>query len=190
MVVRQVSSDFSEAQLLLEQLRIAARSDGASPRSFALLLPRVSETRAWEGEFPSFRAYLEASEEDDGLGLSETAFFHIAELGGELALAKQLLYGEIKRAGSVGRPKKESGTHNTSAGRDGAAIVARLKRDDPELAEQVVRGELRPYAAARAKGWRRPRIVVSTPERTAKSLRKHMSPEARQALARLLMEED
>lgn len=37
--------------------------------------------------------------------------------------------------------------------------VARLKRDDPETAAKVTSGELSAYAAAREKGWRRPRIL-------------------------------
>ncbi|MGH3781246.1 MAG: hypothetical protein ACRDRO_11650 [Pseudonocardiaceae bacterium] len=41
-------------------------------------------------------------------------------------------------------------------------FTARLKRDDPELAARVVNGKITPNAAARAKGWRKPRIVVST----------------------------
>ena len=65
-------------------------------------------------------------------------------------------------------------------------VVARLKRDDPTLAEQVVRGEITANAAARAAGIRRPRIVVSTPERIAKSLRRHLDAESLHRLAELL----
>jgi hypothetical protein len=69
-------------------------------------------------------------------------------------------------------------------------VVARLRRDDPELAEKVVRGEVTPNAAAREKGWRKPRIILSTPERVADSIRKHMPPEARRRLAQLLIDSD
>jgi hypothetical protein len=62
-------------------------------------------------------------------------------------------------------------------------VVSRLKRDDPALAERVVRGEVTPNAAAREKGWRKPRIVLSSPERIADSLSKYMPKEA---LARLV----
>lgn len=62
-------------------------------------------------------------------------------------------------------------------------VVARLKRDDPELADLVVKGAVTPNAAAREKGWRKPRIVLSSPERIADSLRRHMP---REALARLI----
>lgn len=69
-------------------------------------------------------------------------------------------------------------------------VVARLKRDDPGLAEKVVRGEVTPNAAAREKGWRKPRIVLSTPERVAASLRKWMPRESLKRLAELLTQEE
>ena len=88
--VRLVSFELSDAQILLEQLRLAAQSDGASPRSFALLLRKASETSAWTAEFSSFRAYLSAREADGGLELNEQAFLRIAELGGVEKLAREL----------------------------------------------------------------------------------------------------
>lgn len=72
-----------------------------------------------------------------------------------------------------------------------ASIIARLKRDDPELAQQVVSGELSPDAAARKKGWHKPRIVLSTPDRVAKRLRDHFKdPEQRALLAELLTKKE
>jgi hypothetical protein len=66
--------------------------------------------------------------------------------------------------------------------------VARLKRDDPDLAQQVIGGEISPHAAARRKGWRKPRIVLSSPDRVARKLRDHFKdPEQRRLLAELLM---
>lgn len=90
----------------------------------------------------------------------EEAFFHIADLGGELKLARELLYGEIKTPTkkSSGRPHNDSDTIiMPERGATTANTVARLKRDDPELAERVVNGEVTPNAAAREKGWRKPR---------------------------------
>lgn len=69
-------------------------------------------------------------------------------------------------------------------------IVGRLKRLDPALAEKVVRGEITPNAAALEKGWRKPRIVLSTPDRIADSLRKHMPRESLLRLVELLTKED
>lgn len=67
-------------------------------------------------------------------------------------------------------------------------VVARLKRDDPALADRVVRGDITPNAAARAKGWRKPRIVVSTPESVARALLTHMPPGDIAVLITLLSE--
>lgn len=39
-------------------------------------------------------------------------------------------------------------------------VTARLKRDDPALAEDVVAGRLTANAAARQKGWRKPRVAA------------------------------
>lgn len=69
-------------------------------------------------------------------------------------------------------------------------IVGRLRQADPALAEKVIRGEVTPNAAAREKGWRKPRIVLSTPERIAGSLRKHMPRESLLRLVELLTKED
>lgn len=108
---------------------------------------------------------------------------------------KRLLLEEIPESQSHGGDRRSNEVHvratNLNAQTDTAEyVVARLKRDDPALAEKVIRGELTPNAAARAKGWRKPRIVVSTPEAVAKALRKHMTPDQIQALVRLLSQTD
>ena len=53
-------------------------------------------------------------------------------------------------------PSGSSGTQPTSATRrnDADSILARLKRDNPELAQQVINGEITANAAARIMGWR------------------------------------
>ena len=105
---------------------------------------------------------------------------------------KRLLLEEIPVAQPVGRPTStEEKACVTNIRPDRVDhVVARLKRDAPELAEKVIRGEITPNAAARQMGWRKPRIVVSTPEAVAKALRKHMTPDQIQALVRLLSQTD
>lgn len=66
-----------------------------------------------------------------------------------------------------------SGTHSISQKRDADSILARLKRDDPLTAQAVVNGDLTANAAARIKGWRKPRILLTTPESVAKRIRDH-----------------
>jgi hypothetical protein len=106
-------------------------------------------------------------------------------------VAKRIDREKIKALGPPqgGRPRKENQgatqvfTHNTTLD-----FIARLKRDDPGLAKRVVAGEITPNAAAREKGWRKPRIVLTSPERIAVSLRKYMPREALARLAELLSE--
>ena len=79
-------------------------------------------------------------------------------------------------------------------------VMSRLKRDaekaDPDpgaasLYSKVLGGEVTPNAAARQMGWRKPRIVLSTPDHVAKRLRDHFKdPGQRILLAELLTKED
>jgi len=83
-----------------------------------------------------------------------------------------------------------SGKKKAGTGRGSDYLTARLKRDDPDLAEKVVRGEITPNAAATEKGWLKPRIALSTPERVAASLRKWMPRESLKRLAELLTQDE
>ncbi len=102
-----------------------------------------------------------------------------------------LLKGEIEAAQDHGtnRHTSRDGTAMSGETNTATTTISRLKRDDPDLAEKVVNGEVSAYAAAREKGWRNPRIAVSTPARVAASLRTYMSPTQLAELARLLTEE-
>jgi hypothetical protein len=91
---------------------------------------------------------------------------------------------------SSGRPNGSGTTIRPSTSRNANYVTARLKRDDPDLAEKVVRGEVTANAAAREKGWRKPRIVLSSPERVAVSLRRYMPREALLRLAELIVKEE
>jgi hypothetical protein len=103
---------------------------------------------------------------------------------------ERLLKGEIEPARPHGTNRHSARERTTlSSSETSERHIARLKRDDPDLAVKVVNGELSAYAAARAKGWKPPRIQVTTPDRTAMHLRKHMTTDQLQELARLLAEE-
>lgn len=93
-----------------------------------------------------------------------------------------------------GRPKKgdiitfSSGDRGTSE----TYTIRRLRRDRPDLADLVEQGDLSANAAAIEAGFR-PRtktVRVDDPESAARSLRIHMKPDARRALARLLLDEE
>lgn len=139
---------------------------------------------------PTFTSFV-STDPPKGLGGKSTAL--VALCGADKGLrdrVERMLKGEIEPAAPVGRPKKDGTTIISDAPSNTATtVVARLKRDDPALAERVVNGEVSAYAAARSKGWKPPRIQVTTPERTAGHLRKHMTPEQLAELARLLTDE-
>jgi hypothetical protein len=72
-----------------------------------------------------------------------------------------------------GRNRCDNVTPN-DRGNDPAYMIARLKRDDPALAEQVVNGELSANAAAIRAGIKRPRaqILVDNPDDAIRGLLK------------------
>ncbi|MEV8510831.1 hypothetical protein [Dactylosporangium sp. NPDC051484] len=82
---------------------------------------------------------------------------------------KQLLGEAIEPVSRPGRGKKTNGDTIGFPSNQVESVVARLKRDNPDLADRVVRGETTANAAAREMGWRHPRIVVSSPERVAEA---------------------
>ena len=91
-----------------------------------------------------------------------------------------------------GRPTndefKNSATIFIGPARDNDYLLARLKRDDPDEAQRIVQGKTTANAAARARGWRKPRIVLAKPETVASALIKHMPREALQHIAQRLRE--
>jgi hypothetical protein len=205
--------EFTEEQLRVQRAGEALHRDGASPAGALELLASITEDRTWERLADAkgrsfkgrFRDFVE-TRSPFGLGYDPDqlpkvlALQHPHESVPDIAYrmaamreqVRTLLLAEIPITpahGEIGRGRdRESATHSKK--RDAAAITARLKRDDPELAEKVVSGEVTPNAAAREKGWRKPRIVLSTPERVAASLRKWMPREALSRLAELLTQEE
>jgi hypothetical protein len=186
----------SDEELFREQMRSAAHGDGARPKTFAYLLTEAAKNGVWEKlGFGSFRTFLEADEADGGLGMNKAELFHAAALADVEDLAHRLYGEDIQKAppASHAGPGRGHKTNSTTTGLDDRGteyVIARLKRDDPEMAHRVVSGEISAYAAAREKGWRKPRIVVSSPERVADSLRKHMSTDDLARLVALLIQDE
>lgn len=204
--------EMTDEQRRVYQAGQALHRDGASPAGALELLAAIVEDRTWERVADesgrSFAGRFRDFVEDRANGLNTSpaeltkviALRHpreakqdvaerVAEMRAEIA---RLLKDEIPPApapGAVGRGRARERTtlpNSETADRH----LARLKRTDPDLAERVVNGEMSAYAAARSKGWKPPRIQVTTPERTAAHLRKYMSPDQLAELARLLTEEE
>ncbi len=186
MTAREVSYQFSESRRLLSLLGEAASSDGANPKSFALLLRRIDETQAFVDEgFRSFHAYL-TTPTPRGLGMTENQFLRIADLGGEGKRARWLLYGhddeelQLPKLGKIGRGRGRVDNINSNGGGTGESYtIRRLKRDRPDLAEAVLNGQLSANAAAIQAGFRRRKISVpvDSAEDLAANLARHLDPE-------------
>jgi hypothetical protein len=204
-----VDVDRSPDAMAAYQLAKTIHRDGGNPSGTFGLLAKVVADRSWErlrdvgGEpFGSFTAFVETPE-PYGLGITR------GDLGRLLALrhpredidpewrdrapelrrkVARLIGEDIAPAGQPGAHRSYSGTVGTLPERDtAAATVARLKRDDPVLAARVVSGEVTANAAAREKGWRKPRVVLARPETVAQRIRESFTPEQIAQLIALLL---
>lgn len=129
-------------------------------------------------EHPSFQSFV-TTPRWRGLGVSRDALVgwvreHDADAAG---LIEKTWNKEVPAAKSEkGRtPGNAGGTRISTHEKTADSILARLKRDDPDMAQQVVNGELSANAAARIKGWRKPRILVTSPTSVAHRLREHFT---------------
>jgi hypothetical protein len=171
----------------------ALHRDGGSPASAFGLLAAIVEDRTWERlrdnsdrPFTSFTTFIEAPE-PGGLGTTRAelvkllALRHPHEDGAEWrdrapwlrTTVAGLLAGDVEagpRRGATGRGRDRSG-----------ATVP-----NNELAARVVAGEVTANAAAREKGWRRPRIVLTSPASVAIRLRQYFTPDQVAELRALL----
>ena len=166
------------------------------------LIGDVMETGAWR-EFTdplgfthshdSFRSFIE-TRRWKGLGSSKDAL--VAWVGqSDEAIARDIervWRDEVHVSGKHGANQhtEQSGhgaTRSTaSEGLTADSILARLKRDNPDLAERVIRGELSANAAARIMGWRKPRVLLTSPESVARKLREFFTEEELNELKELL----
>jgi hypothetical protein len=167
------------------------------------LIAAIIRERDWEDlGFPTFTAMVQAPTSEFGLGLS------VDELRKVIALrnphessdtvqmredVRRLLAEEIAPAkphgNGPGRGHKRVGGTSSfpePSKNTAATFIARLKIEDPELARKVVDGTVSPNKAAQLKGYRKPRVVLTSPEQVAAKIKEHMSPEDIETLKGLL----
>lgn len=208
-----VDVDRSPDAMAAYQLAKTIHRSGGNPAGVFGLLAKVVEDRSWERlrnvegkTFPSFTAFVETPE-PYGLGTSRAELVKLVTLqhpredsdpewrerAPELRKAvRALLAEEIAPVRACGSNQYGGGSDTTSTvGHDRGSdyFTARLKRDDPEMAARVTSGEITANAAARAKGWSKPRIVLSSPTAVAISLRKHFTPDQLAELIAALLTE-
>lgn len=166
------------------------------------LVERLLDEEAWR-EFnapppvgrvvhTSFRAFVEAKP-PGGLGSRLGQLKALCGSRQDLAERVQRMFDEEIRPATTHGGDRRSGAIQvdpvnlkTQGGNSREYVIARLERDDPQLAQQVKRGEITATAASRAKGWKKPQITVSTPERIARALRQHLSEDDLAQLVELL----
>lgn len=214
MTARVVSGgEMTPEQRRVHRVEHILRRDGGSPGSALEGLAAIVEDGTWRKvpsgpyhpePFASFRRFIEARP-PFGLGYSIKQLRallqleHPGEGSAEIhermeamrVQVARLITEDVAPARGVGRPELTANVRATNINRSdsGDYVVARLKRDDPELAERVANGEVTRHAAARQKGWRKPRVVLTSPDSIARSLRQHMSADDIAALIRLLLHE-
>jgi hypothetical protein len=151
-----------------------------------------------DGAFWSFTDYVRSPTAEGGLGLNEEdvkALVHIRTeverraVGSDRAKELEEYRYEVLTAmaveipvkpknGEIGRGRERNSGTVPNPKRDSASdVISRLKRDDPELAESVVRGEITANAAARVKGWRYPRVELRNPITVAARIKTTFTPE-------------
>lgn len=205
--------DFTPEQRRVLRVEQILHRDGGSPGSALEGLAAIVEEELWRkvpsetGEpFATFSAFVE-TKPPFGLGYSAKQLEALLRLEHPheqkraetrdrmVAMRNQvvrLMQGEISPAAAHGGDRRSElfqvrGTNLKSDTRD--RVVAQLKRDDPTLADQVINGEITANAAARQKGWRKPRIVLTSPESIARALRRHLGPDDIAQLIQILLQQ-
>lgn len=211
MSVRTVAvGELTPEQRRVHRVEHILRRDGGSPGSALEGLAAIIEDGTWRKvprsgadsrPFTDFSAFITAAS-PGGLHTTTEQILALLRLRhpgeGNLAMrermdamratVRQLLKEEIAPARPVGRPDEEANLRATNIKTSDTTeyVVARLKRDDPELADRVVRGELTANAAARQAGIRKPRIVLTSPASIAAALRRNLDAADVAEVARLL----
>lgn len=163
------------------------------------LVGKVIESGSWRefttpNGFPvahsTFQSFVTA-DRWDGLGTSRDALVAwVREQDPAVAdLVERAWRDEVPQAKSAkGRtPNNAGGTRISTHEKTADSILARLKRDDPDLARKVVAGDITANAAARQKGWRKPRVLLTSPSSVATRLRDHFTADETAEIRRHLM---
>lgn len=165
------------------------------------LVRRLLDEEAWREfdapapvghvEHTSFRSFVEAKQ-PRGLGSRLGQLLALCGDDDELRARVQRAYDEeiqpLAKHGGDRRSSSTQGNQITSKRRGDSRdyVIARLERDDPQLAQRVKRGEITATAASRLKGWKKPQITVTSPKSIAAALRRHLGPDDLARLVALL----
>ena len=198
---KKTTVDFPDEYLQWRRLRRTVEASGGDPFGVFVELSKVidGDPPLWQtlkrddGEhFETFTEFVQ--DYSKGLGMSTDELKKLlavkgrTEARGHLTVNPGLfekvrndvagLLGEdVPAERPVGRPPQSKGATPTFEQKGADGILARLKRDDPDMARRVIDGELTANAAAREKGWRKPRVLLTNPQSVAKRIREHFTNE-------------
>lgn len=207
--IQQIRQDIDSRVLLYSQMK----QSGADPSLLFEILEGIIQRRDWEvlldgNGVPvgSFRRFIE-SPPPAGCGMPAEKLMkllqleHRYETDGDYRERMAILRDEVAHLlnldlpaiGSQGRPNlSENIIYNdlkpAQQGTSREYLISRLKRDNPELAERVIRGELSANRAALEAGIRKERIMVPNHdmELAAKALIAKLSAEQIEELVGIL----
>lgn len=169
------------------------------PRRVGPSAPGAPEAHGAKNSYASFAEYFEdrVKRPFERWAELEGTYRYVSNYAPELRVVP---YGEArnKAIGTHGGDRKsqqfqgDNSTLKSGRGTSADYTVARLRRDDPRLADAVERGELSANQAAIRAGFRRRTgtVRLDDPDSAARTLRKFMPPEARLRLAELLTREE
>lgn len=174
---------------VISHLSVEVEKGGNNSKSITTLMRQVLDDGHWHEyrstatgvvkTHGSFRDFIER-----GLGVRRVDLLvsWIEPVDKDVAKRLQRAWREevapVGKHGTNQHGDSDSGVGATNSTANGSDhILSRLKRDDPATAQAVVDGEMTANAAARMKGWRKPRILLTSPESVAKRIREHYSPE-------------
>jgi hypothetical protein len=181
--------------LLVDQLGSCIQHGGASLREVPALVKKVIEEGAWQHriirstgqvvEFAQFEEFV-STPPVEGLGADMRSLHRLCADDREaLDLLDQ---AQVGRQGArtdlvniINEVERPQGTTRQQA-------LRKLRKDRPDLHEQVIRGEVSPHAAMVEAGFRRRTITVPIdPHAAARTLARHFDAEQRRELAETLL---
>lgn len=206
MAVQRISNiPENDDELLVDALRSAFERSGTDPSSMFDSLAVAIEHEIWAKRGLTFVQLLQAPY-PKGIGITPAKLETLlklehryeanhAETRERMAWLRRqvadLLNPALTKPGEIGNgrdSRSDNITPTPQRGTDPEYAIRRLKRDRPDLAEQVLAGEISPHRAAIAAGFRKKTITVAIddPERIAATLRRHLTPEQVAALKEAL----
>lgn len=177
--MQALPDELSPAEDVVDEFLRAFHSDlKGTLQNIPWYLRRIIQSKAWEQKpakdgrlFTSFEAWVQ----DRGYYGLRSTVEHLLTLCKEAPDVQAMIRAEVGAAAEHGANQHYDGVRNAKSSKSSDTatyLLRRLKRDDPALAERVVRGEVSAHAAAVEAGIRKPTWTApDDPQRLADRIR-------------------